>query len=93
MVSVPSLGCPPVGTAVAGHPVRHGSYSIGRGSESAPALRATDAADSDETVGAGGIGGRYLIASDYRLRSGLDFAWGPDGFAFYVIMGNAWGLF
>ncbi len=43
------------------------------------------------TVGAGGTGFRYLIARQLGLRSGLDFAFGPDGeFAFYIQVGSAW---
>jgi len=39
---------------------------------------------------AGGAGIRYLIASWYDFNAGFDFAYGPDGFAFYVTVGSAW---
>jgi Omp85 superfamily domain len=39
---------------------------------------------------AGGTGFRYLIARQLRMFTGLDFAWGPDDFAFYIQVGNAW---
>ena len=43
------------------------------------------------TVGAGGLGFRYLIARKLGLGSGLDFALGPGGdFAFYIQTGAAW---
>lgn len=45
--------------------------------------------DSDARV-AGGTGFRYLVARQLKMYSGLDFAWGPDDFAFYIQMGNAW---
>ena len=43
------------------------------------------------TVGAGGVGFRYLVARKLGLGSGVDFAWGPGGdFAFYIQTGSAW---
>jgi len=43
------------------------------------------------TIGAGGVGFRYLIARKLGLGSGLDFALGPGGeFAFYIQTGAAW---
>ena len=48
-----------------------------------------DFSDADARV-AGGTGFRYLIARQLKMYSGLDFAWGPDDFAFYIQMGNAW---
>jgi hypothetical protein len=43
------------------------------------------------TVGAGGVGFRYLLARRIGLRSGLDMAVGPDGdISFYVQNGSAW---
>jgi hypothetical protein len=46
--------------------------------------------DQTRWVSAGGGGFRYLMARAFGLRGGLDFAWGEDGFAFYVTMGSAW---
>jgi len=46
---------------------------------------------SAPTVGAGGVGFRYLIARQLGLGTGLDFAWGSGGqFAFYIQTGSAW---
>jgi len=45
---------------------------------------------ASNTVGAGGAGIRYLVARAFGLRGGLDFAYGPEGAAFYVTMGSAW---
>ena len=46
---------------------------------------------SAPTVGAGGLGFRYLIARKLGLGSGVDFALGPGGeFAFYIQAGAAW---
>ena len=45
----------------------------------------------DPTVGAGGVGFRYMMARKLGLGSGVDFAFGPDGeFAFYIQTGAAW---
>ncbi len=41
----------------------------------------------------GGAGFRYLLARAFGLRGGLDFAYGTDGFAFYVTVGSAWTTF
>jgi len=46
---------------------------------------------SAPTVGAGGVGFRYLVARKLGLGSGVDFAVGPGGeFAFYIQAGSAW---
>jgi hypothetical protein len=45
----------------------------------------------EPTVGAGGVGFRYLIARKLGLGTGIDFALGPGGdFAFYIQTGSAW---
>lgn len=46
--------------------------------------------DRDDTVAAGGVGFRYLIARSYGLHMGLDVGWGPDDPILYVVFGNAW---
>jgi hemolysin activation/secretion protein len=46
--------------------------------------------DQDQTVTAGGVGFRYLVARSYGLHMGLDVAFGPDDPAIYVVFGNAW---
>jgi hypothetical protein len=43
-----------------------------------------------ETHFAGGIGGRYLIASRYGLRMGVDVAHGDDEWTVYVGIGTGW---
>ncbi|MEN8228450.1 MAG: hypothetical protein ABFS38_09875 [Bacteroidota bacterium] len=37
-----------------------------------------------------GAGFRYKIARLFGLYSGVDFAWGPDSWGFYIIFGHAW---
>ena len=45
----------------------------------------------EPTVGAGGVGFRYLIARQLGLGTGIDFALGQGGdFAFYIQTGAAW---
>lgn len=44
-------------------------------------------------MSAGGVGFRYLVARAFGLRGGLDFAYGRDGFAFYLTLGSAWPTF
>lgn len=39
---------------------------------------------------AGGAGFRYLIARAFSIRSGIDIATGPDGFAWYIVFGHNW---
>jgi len=43
-----------------------------------------------ETPVAGGFGPRYLIARAFGLQGGVDVAYGPEGFAWYITFGNAW---
>ncbi len=52
--------------------------------------RAEAKRDRSETIGAGGVGVRYLIARTYGVHMGLDVAWGPDAPVLYVIFGSAW---
>lgn len=44
---------------------------------------------SDQAA-AGGAGFRYELARTYGLHAGVDFAYGPDGKAFYIQFGSAW---
>lgn len=37
-----------------------------------------------------GAGFRYKIARLFDLYSGVDFAWGPDSWGFYIVFGHAW---
>jgi hypothetical protein len=43
-----------------------------------------------KTVGAGGVGLRYLIARKLGLYAGLDVARGPEETAIYIQVGSAW---
>jgi hypothetical protein len=38
-----------------------------------------------------GTGFRYLISRVFGIRTGMDFAWSEDDFAFYFTTGTAWG--
>jgi len=42
---------------------------------------------------AGGLGFRYKAARVFGLYLGVDFAYGPEGFAFYIIFGDAWNRY
>jgi hypothetical protein len=46
--------------------------------------------EQEQSVGAGGIGFRYLIAREYGLHMGLDVAVGPDDPVIYVVFGTQW---
>jgi len=37
-----------------------------------------------------GTGFRYFIARAYGMHMGLDFAWGPEEFVWYITLGTAW---
>jgi len=45
----------------------------------------------DEGHIAGGTGFRYLISRVFGIRTGMDFAWSEEDFAFYFVTGTAWG--
>ncbi len=47
-------------------------------------------AERSKQVTAGGWGFRYELARLYGLHVGADFAYGPDGAAFYIQFGSAW---
>ena len=38
----------------------------------------------------GGTGFRYLIASKFKLRCGVDIARGPEQWAYYIVFGSSW---
>ena len=54
------------------------------------------AADSISDIGsapsrlAGGFGLRYFLAKKLGMHAGIDFAWGPEDFAWYLQVGQAW---
>jgi hypothetical protein len=50
----------------------------------------TESFDEADTIVSRGAGFRYLIARLLGVYMGMDFAWGPDDFAFYIQVGNAW---
>lgn len=41
-------------------------------------------------VVSGGVGFRYLLARKFGLRVGMDFARGPDTWAYYIVFGSNW---
>lgn len=43
-----------------------------------------------ETILAGGVGFRYLMARRLGLKTGIDLAWSEDTFAFYIAIGTGW---
>ena len=43
-----------------------------------------------DTIGAGGVGFRYLVARKLNLYAGLDVARGPEDGAVYLQVGSAW---
>jgi hypothetical protein len=45
---------------------------------------------ADESVIAGGVGFRYLVARLLGLQMGLDVAKGPEDWATYVVFGSSW---
>jgi hypothetical protein len=45
--------------------------------------------DADTPVNFG-FGPRYMIARSFGLMGGVDVAWGPDSFGWYITLGNAW---
>jgi hypothetical protein len=51
---------------------------------------ASEFGGESDVVGAGGTGFRYMLARKYGLHAGLDFARGPEDWAVYIQVGNAW---
>lgn len=51
-----------------------------------------DNINNGNSVFSGGGGFRYLLARKFGLKMGMDFAFSPDEFAFYVTMGHAWAF-
>jgi len=47
-------------------------------------------AGEDQTVLSKGFGFRYLMALRFGMRAGIDLAWGPEDFAWYLQVGYAW---
>ena len=43
-----------------------------------------------ETIWAGGVGFRYLMARRLNLKTGIDLAWSTEDFAFYLRFGTGW---
>lgn len=46
--------------------------------------------NDSKNIFSGGGGFRYLIAREFNIRSGVDIATGPDGFAWYIVFGHNW---
>jgi hypothetical protein len=38
----------------------------------------------------GGVGIRYLVARQFKLRMGVDVARGPEQWAYYIVFGSSW---
>ncbi len=54
------------------------------------AAAAWDEVPAAETPMNVGFGPRYLLARAFGLQAGVDVAWGPDSFGWYITLGNAW---
>lgn len=54
------------------------------------AAAAWDEVSDAETPMNVGFGPRYLLARTFGLQAGVDVAWGPDSFGWYITLGNAW---
>ena len=52
--------------------------------------RSDRGAGEAETVVSKGFGFRYLMARRFGMRGGIDLAWGPEDFAWYLQIGYAW---
>lgn len=52
--------------------------------------RAFSAYAVDQLLPAGGLGLRYLVSESYHLNVGADVAWGKNGAAFYLRLGEAY---
>jgi hypothetical protein len=46
--------------------------------------------EQQQEAWSGGLGGRYLVSRTFGLLAGLDVARGPEDWAIYVQVGNAW---
>lgn len=46
--------------------------------------------EHSKRVESGGMGFRYLLARAFGLRSGIDIAYGPKGWTWYMTFGSAW---
>ncbi|QZE13118.1 outer membrane protein assembly factor [Halosquirtibacter laminarini] len=44
----------------------------------------------DDVAVSGGFGFRYLLARKFGMKTGIDFAWSKDTFAFSIVIGSAW---
>ncbi len=68
----------------------HPRYSLVGFGGAGVARSDTQYGDDQQSVSAGGVGFRYLIARKHGLHMGLDLAFGPDEPVIYVIFGSAW---
>ena len=48
--------------------------------------------ETGQTVGAGGLGFRYRLASKQGLQTGIDIARGPEDTSIYLTVGSAWAF-
>ena len=56
------------------------------------AFKSVEDVDVNNLVWNAGAGVRYLVLKDMGLKIGADAARGPEDWAFYVIIGSAWGM-
>ena len=47
-------------------------------------------ADDADLLYSYGAGFRYLLARKFKLRTGVDFARGPEQWAYYIVFGSSW---
>ena len=46
--------------------------------------------ETEDDIRAGGFGVRYNVFKQHGVWAGLDFAWGPEDFAWYIQVGHPW---
>lgn len=54
------------------------------------ALMRNESFSDAKTIYNYGTGFRYLIARAFGVRTGIDVAWGPDSFGWYIVFGHNW---
>jgi hemolysin activation/secretion protein len=48
------------------------------------------ASNTTQSIGSGGFGFRYELASKFGMHAGIDVAHSPGTTALYLVVGNAW---
>ncbi len=57
----------------------------------AKAIESEESFRDTETIYNIGGGFRYLIVRQFGIRTGVDIAFGPDSFGYYIVFGHSWG--